>query len=585
MLIKIFCKNMYIKKKIIKETIKSLILNGANKSCNPIIVKSSKNQKSDYQSNGIMKIAIKLKKNPKKFAENVAKKINRKSILQKVTVSYPCFINFFINSKFIEKKLEKMFLCRRLQIKKKNRKKIIVDYSSPNIAKNMHVGHIRSTVIGDSIVRIMEFLGHKVIRENHIGDWGHQYGMLIAYIKKKKIKNISKIKLETLEDIYKKSKKMFNSCKNFRKRSKKSLLEMYKNNKKYISIWKKIVKKTLLENKKIYKILNITLKSKHVKGESFYKNMLKDIILDLKKKKIAKEKNGKIIVYLKKFKNKLGKKMGVIIQNRDKTFLYSTIDIACIKYRSNVIKADKIIYFIDYRQKRHLEQILEISKKAKYISKNLPVSHYEFGTILNKKNKPFMTRKGKTIKLYDLIKKSIKKSKKIILKKNKNIYKKKLEKISEIIGIGSIKYFELSKNRKRNYVFNWKEVLKLDGNTSIYIQYAYSRILSIIKKSKVNINKIKEKIIITNSEERKMSIKILQFEETINDILKNSYPNILCNYLYNLSSNFSKFYEKYYIIYEKNKKVKMSRIKLIIIISKIIKIGLNLLGIKIIKNI
>ncbi|WP_343184189.1 arginine--tRNA ligase [Buchnera aphidicola (Ceratovacuna keduensis)] len=576
---------MKIKEKIAKETIKSLILNGANKNCDPIIIKSSKKQKSDYQANGIMKIAIKLKKNPKEFAKKIAKNINKKNILKKITISNPCFINFFVSSKFIEKELENMIFCKRLNIKKQNKKKIVVDYSSPNIAKNMHVGHLRSTVIGDTIVRIMEFLGHNVIRENHIGDWGHQYGMIITYIKEKNIKNISKMNLEKLENIYKKSKTMFDNFEYFKKKSKKSLIKMYKNNKKYIYIWKKIVNITLLENKKIYKILNITLKSKHIKGESFYKNMLKDVISDLIKKKIAKKKNGKIIVYLKKFKNKLGKKMGVIIQNEDKTFLYSTIDIACIKHRSKIIKANKIIYYIDYRQKRYLKQIIEISKKAKYINKNLSIHHYEFGTILNKKNKPFMTRKGKTIKLYDLIKKSIKKSKKIILKKNNKINKKILNKTSKIIGVGAIKYFELSKNRKKNYIFNWKKILKLYGNTSIYIQYAYSRIFSIIKKSKINIKKIKDKIIITNSEEKKISIKILQFEEIINDISKNSYPHILCNYLYNLSSNFSKFYEKYYILSEKNKKIKISRIKLILIISKIIKIGLSLLGIKTIKKI
>ncbi|WP_343154941.1 arginine--tRNA ligase [Buchnera aphidicola (Pseudoregma panicola)] len=576
---------MKIKEKIIKETIRSLILNGSEKNCDPIIIKSSNKQKSDYQSNGIMKIAIKLKKNPKKFAKNVAKNINKKNFLKKITVSDPCFINFFINSKFIEKRLENILICKRLKIKKQNKKKIVIDYSSPNIAKNMHVGHLRSTIIGDAMVRIMEFLGHNVIRENHIGDWGHQYGMLITYIKEKNIKNISKIKLKELEDIYKKSKRKFNRSKDFKKKSKKSLIKMYKNNKKYISVWKKIVNITLSENKKIYKTLNITLKSKHIKGESFYRNMLKNIILDLKKKKIARKKNGKLIVYLKKFKNKLGKKMGVIIQNEDKTFLYSTIDIACIKHRSKIIKANKIMYYIDYRQKRYLEQVLEISKKAKYISKNLSINHYEFGTILNKKNKPFMTRKGKTIKLYDLIKKSIKKSKKIILEKNNKINRKILKKRSKIIGIGAIKYFELSKNRKKNYVFNWKKILKLDGNTYIYIQYAYSRIFSIVKKSKINIKKIKDKIIITNLEERKISIKILQFEEIIDDISKNSYPHILCNYLYNLSTNFSKFYEKYYILSEKDKKIKISRIKLILIISKIIKIGLNLLGIKTIKKI
>ncbi|WP_343190098.1 arginine--tRNA ligase [Buchnera aphidicola (Astegopteryx bambusae)] len=576
---------MKIKKIIMKIVMKSLKLNGIKKNYDPIIRRSSKKQNSDYQANGIIKIATKLKKNPKKFAKAIIKNIVKNKIIEKITISKPCFINFFINLKFIEKQMEKMFLQKKIKIFKKKKKKIVVDYSSPNIAKNMHVGHLRSTIIGDSMVRIMEFLGHNVIRENHIGDWGHQYGMLITYILEKKINITKNMKLKNLENFYVKSKKMFDKNKIFKKKSKHTLIKMYKNNKKYISIWKRIVQLTLLENYKIYKNLNVTLKSNHTKGESFYKNMLNKIIFDLKKKKIAHIYKGKIIVYLNKFKNKFGKKMGVIIQNEDKTFLYSTIDIACMKYRSQVIKADKIIYYIDNRQKRYLEQILEISKMAKYISKNLSIKHHAFGTILKKNKKPFMTRKGKTISLQHLINKSIEKSKTIILKKNKYINKKKLNKTSKIIGIGAIKYFELSKNRKKNYIFDWKKILRLNGNTSIYIQYAYSRIISIIKNNNINIKKIKEKIIITNSEERKISIKILQFEETICEIYKNGYPNILCNYLYKLTSYFSKFYEKYFILYEKNINIRNSRIKLIFIISKIIKTGLNLLGIKTIKKI
>ncbi|WP_343189238.1 arginine--tRNA ligase [Buchnera aphidicola (Chaitoregma tattakana)] len=576
---------MQIKNIIKKEIIKSLILHGADKNCDPIITTSSDKQTSDYQANGIIGISIKLKKKPKEFAESVIKNMQKIRLISKITISNPCFVNFFINLKFLEKELEKIFLCKRLGIQKQIKKRIVVDYSSPNIAKHMHVGHLRSTVIGDSIVRIMEFLGHDVIRENHIGDWGHQYGMLIAYINKKKIKNIKNINLEKLERYYQKSKKKFDTNNKFKKQSKEILIKMYKNDKKCLSIWKKIVNITLLENEKIYKSLNITLKPIHIKGESFYKDMLKNIILDLKKKKISNFKNGKTIVYLKNFKNKLGNNMGVVIQNSDKTFLYSTIDIACIKYRSKILKADKIIYYVDYRQKRYLKQIFEISKKAKYIHKNLSVKHYEFGTILRKDNKPFMTRNGKLIKLSDIINKSIRKSKSIILKKNVNIDSKRLEKISKIIGIGAIKYFELSKNRKKNYVFEWKKILKLDSNTAIYIQYAYVRIMSIIKRVNIKINEVKNRIIITNDIEKKVALKILQFEDVINEALKKSYPNILCNYLYKLSLNFSKFYEKYYIMSEQNKKIKNSRIKLIFIVAKTIKLGLSLLGIKTVKNI
>ncbi|WP_343188393.1 arginine--tRNA ligase [Buchnera aphidicola (Ceratoglyphina bambusae)] len=572
---------MNIKLTLTNITKKSLRKNGIKKCYNIVIIESSNKLYGDYQVNGIMQISKEIKKKPEELCKDIIKKIKKKEIIKNVTFSYPCFINFFLNIKYIEKKMENIITCKRLSIKKCKKKRIVIDYSSPNIAKEMHVGHLRSTVIGDSMARIMEFLGNDIIRENHIGDWGHQYGMLIAYLNKKiEYKEIKNIKLNQLENIYKKAKKKFDNSKKFKKESKKYLIKLYKNDYKYIKIWKKIVKLTLIENEKIYKNLNISLKRKHVKGESFYKNMLEEIVLELKKKKIAKKKNGNVIIYLKKFRNKLGEKMGVIIQNKDKTFLYSTIDIACIKHRIRNLKADEIIYYVDYRQKRYLKQILEIAKKAKYINKNSIIKHHEFGTILSKNNKPFMTRNNKTIKLSKLIKESIKKSKKIIVNKHIGIKKKCMKKISNIIGIGAIKYFELSKNRKKNYIFNWNNILKLNGNTAIYIQYSYSRIISILKNSKIKIKEIKNKIKITNEEEKNISIKVLQFEETIINVSETGYPNILCNYLYNLSYIFSKFYEKHNIIYEKNNTIKHSRIKLLLIVSKIIKKGLNLLGIK-----
>ncbi|QCI27167.1 arginine--tRNA ligase [Buchnera aphidicola] len=542
---------------------------------------TSKSKIGNYQINGIIKISKLLKINTEELSKKFIYYLQDNNIYKKIKYSAPGFINIFFNEIWLSEEIEKIIYSNSLGIPKEKPKNIIIDYSSPNMAKEMHVGHLRSTILGDVMARTLSFLKHNVIRINHIGDWGFQFGLLIAYLKKKYINQINKkLSLKDLEKYYQKSKKLYENDNTFKIKVTKCILKLQNKNQKYIKLWKKIVKITIKQNKKIYNQLNITLKNKHNIGESFYIKYLSNIILDLKKKKIATKKNGNTIIYLKNIKNKNGQPMGVIIQKKDTSFLYSTIDLACLKYRINKLNANRIIYYTDVRQKQHLKQIEIIAKKAKYIPKNFNLEHHIFGMVLTKNNKPFKTRDGKLIKLSSLINESIKKSKKIIKHKNPNFNKKKISQLSKIIGISAIKYADLSKNREKNYIFNWNNMLSFHGNTALYIQYTYTRIQSIIRKSKFSPLKINKKIILTNNIEIKLSIKILQFEETIQNIKNNGMPHILCLYLFQISSLFSIFYEKYPIIYAKRINIQKSRLKLSFLIARIIKLGLKLLGIK-----
>lgn len=445
----------------------------------------------------------------------------------------------------------------------------------------MHIGHLRSTILGDSMCNIYKFLGHKIIKMNHIGDLGKQISCIITWIKNnKKKKNIYNIK--NLEKIYIKSNKEFKKNKKFKKKTKINLIKLQKNNNKIKKIWKKIINITISENQKIYKKLNINLSKKNIFGESLYKKFLPNIVKDLINKKIAKKNKKAIIV---NYKNK--KKSVIIIKKKNGAYLYSTIDIACIKYRNLKFKPNKIIYFIDSRQKQYIKQIFWITKKAKYINKNINLIHYYFGMILNDKGKPFKTRKGKNIKLKKIIKETIKKSKKLISKKYiKKYNKNKIYRISKKVAIGAIKYMDLSINRKKNYIFNYKKILSLKKNTGPYIQYSYTRIISILKKNNTNITKtIKiNKIKIYNKIEFEIIKKIINLDEIINKTYKKGNPHIICNYIYKLTKNFSNFYENNKINKIKNIKIKQSKLKLIAIIGKTIKICLKLLGIPILTN-
>ncbi|VFP83648.1 arginine--tRNA ligase [Buchnera aphidicola] len=565
----------FLKNKIKKICIKYNIPNNFD----PIIRKNTKNNEIDYQVNGIIKLKKKIPYSSYQLAINISKDMKKSNIYENILVPPQGFINITLKSNWLCEHINNMYFAKNFNISIKNPKIIIIDYSSPNIAKDMHVGHLRSTILGDVTARLMEFLGHTVIRQNHIGDWGTQFGMLITQLQLTSCHSIEKI-----EKIYKIANLRYQKDPVFIKKTKKNVVKLQNNNKDCLKIWKLLVSKSIEKNNIIYKKLNISLTDKDIRGESFYNFMLPKIITELKKKKIAVNYNGSIIVYLNKFKNRLGKKMGVVIQKKDGAFLYTTIDIACLKYRCNILKANRIIYYIDNRQKQHLLQVWEIAKLAQYIPNNTLLEHHTFGMILCKNKKPFKTRHGKTIKLIDLLNKSIDKAKKIIKNKHQKMTKNEIKSIAHNIGIGAIKYFDLSKNRTSDYIFDWDQILSLNGNTAPYIQYAYTRIQSIINHDnlshEINIYPIK----IFTKFERYLVLTILQFEETIFHLEKYGTPHLMCNYLYDLAGKFSKFYENCSILFAKKIHIKISRIKLSILTAKVIKKGLYILGINTVKK-
>ncbi|AEH39744.1 arginyl-tRNA synthetase [Buchnera aphidicola (Cinara tujafilina)] len=523
---------------------------GAPENFDPIIQINNKNDHIDYQSNGIIKISKFLKEEPYKLAQNIANYLKLSPNFTNISVSKPGFINIYLSNNWLTKKINSIAQKKNLNITTKNKKIVIIDYSSPNIAKELHIGHLRSTILGDTTVRIMEFLGHKVIKQNHIGDWGTQFGILIAYIYEKKKENHF---LDQLEYLYQKAYKKYTLDKKFAEKTNKYVVKLQKYDKKCLYIWNQIVNQTIKNNQKIYKRLNVKLRKKDIFGESFYNFMLPEIIKDLQKKYSNPKIMERLLYILINLKIVMEKKW-VLLLKKNGAFLYTTTDIACLKYRYEKFHANKIIYYTDKRQEQHLLQVWLIAKKAGYIPNDLILEHHTFGMILCKNKKPFKTRDGNIIKLKDLLNEGVSRAK-LILKKKFTPNKKEIDEISEIIGIGAIKYFDLSKNRKSNYIFDWDQMLSLTGNTAPYIQYAYTRIQSILNKffndflNKKNEKKIK----IFTIFERKLVLKILQFEELIYSIEKNGTPHLMCNYLYELSGYFSNFYENCNILNSKKK--------------------------------
>ncbi|MFC1170663.1 arginine--tRNA ligase [Pasteurella multocida] len=559
----------------------AMIASGADTQSDALVRQSAKVQFGDYQANGIMAAAKKLGRNPREFAQQVIEQLDLSEITEKIEIAGPGFINLFLDKNWLAEQISLAANDEKLGIQATETQTIVADYSSPNVAKEMHVGHLRSTIIGDAVVRTLEFLGNKVIRANHVGDWGTQFGMLIAYLEKVENENASEMELSDLEAFYRAAKEHYDSDPVFAEKARNYVVKLQRGDEYCRTMWKKLVDITMQQNQRNYDRLNVTLTEKDVMGESLYNPMLSDIVADLKQQGLAVEDEGAFVVYLDEFKNKEGEPMGVIVQKKDGGFLYTTTDIAAAKYRYETLKADRALVFSDTRQSQHMQQAWLITRKAGYVPDSFQLEHKNFGMMLGKDGKPFKTRTGGTVKLADLLDEAVERATQLIQEKSTALSAQEKAAVIEAVAIGSVKYADLSKNRTTDYVFDWDNMLSFEGNTAPYMQYAYTRIRSIFNRSELNEQDLSESpVVLSNEKERLLAIKLLQFEEAIQIVAKEGTPHVLCTYLYELAGVFSSFYEQCPILNNEDEQIKRSRLKLALLTEKTLKQGLDLLGIK-----
>ncbi|EKO3931420.1 arginine--tRNA ligase [Vibrio fluvialis] len=541
---------------------------------------SAKPQFGDYQANGVMGVAKQLGTNPREFAQKVIDVLDLDGIASKTEIAGPGFINIFLSEEFLAKQADAALADERLSVAQEAQQTIVADYSAPNVAKEMHVGHLRSTIIGDAVVRTLEFLGHKVIRANHIGDWGTQFGMLIANLERVQQESGEvSMELSDLEAFYRESKKLYDEDAEFAERARNYVVKLQGGDAFCLDMWKKLVDVTMIQNQRNYDRLNVSLTRDDVMGESMYNDMLPGIVADLKEKGLAQEDDGAQVVFLEEFKNKDGEPMGVIIQKRDGGFLYTTTDIACAKYRYETLGADRVLYFIDSRQHQHLMQAWTIVRKAGYVPEEVTLEHHAFGMMLGKDGRPFKTRAGGTVRLADLLDEAEERAKALIESKNPDLDADEKAEIATTVAMAAVKYADLSKHRTTDYVFDWDNMLAFEGNTAPYMQYAYTRVASIFAKAGVSPDNLTGDIKITEEKEKALIAKLLQFEEAVQSVSREGQPHILCSYLFELAGQFSSFYEACPILIAEDESVKQSRLKLAALTAKTIKQGLSLLGI------
>ena len=559
----------------------ALIAAGAPADCEPQVRQSAKVQFGDYQANGVMAVAKKLGMPPRQVAEQVLTYLDLNGIASKVEIAGPGFINIFLEPAFLAEHVNKALASDRLGLSRPEPQTIVVDYSAPNVAKEMHVGHLRSTIIGDASVRTLELLGHNVIRANHVGDWGTQFGMLIAFLELKQQENAGEMALADLEAFYREAKKHYDEDEAFAERARGYVVKLQGGDEYCRQMWRKLVDITMAQNQTNYDRLNVTLTSKDVMGESLYNPMLPGIVADLKAKGLAVESEGATVVFLDEYKNKEGEPMGVIIQKKDGGYLYTTTDIACAKYRFETLHADRVLYYIDSRQHQHLMQAWTIVRKAGYVPESVPLEHHMFGMMLGKDGKPFKTRAGGTVKLADLLDEALERARRLVAEKNPDMPADELEKLANAVGIGAVKYADLSKNRTTDYIFDWDNMLAFEGNTAPYMQYAYTRVLSVFRKAEIDESVLANaNVVITEDREAQLAARLLQFEETLNVVAREGTPHVMCSYLYDLAGLFSGFYEHCPILTAESDETRLSRLKLAQLTAKTLKTGLDTLGIQ-----
>ncbi len=537
----------------------------------------------DFATNIAMLLAKSMRKKPLEIAQIIIDKIESSDKIAKIEIAPPGFINFYLSKDYLSKSLKHMLNDDRLCVAKvKQPLNIVVDYSAPNVAKEMAVHHIRSTVIGDSVVRVLEFLGHNVIRANHIGDWGTQFGMLIAYLELKEQEQGNNLNLSDFEAFYRDAKALYDQDEAFAVKARAYVVKLQGGDKYCYDMWQKLVHMTMQQNQAIYDRLDVTLTQKDIMGESLYNDMLPGIVQDLEAKGLAVVDDGAVVVYLNEFKNKEGNPLGVIIRKQDGGYLYATTDLACVKYRVEKLKADAILYFIDSRQHQHLEATWTIARKANYAPANVKIEHEAFGMMLGRDGKPFKTRTGGTVKLKDLLDEAEHRVAKMLEQRQASYPEDIKAQIIHNIAIGAVKYADLSKNRLTDYIFDWDLMLSFDGNTAPYLQYAYSRIASIFRKANCELDYT---ITISNEYEEELGNKLLAFADVVNNVANKAMPHLLCTYLFELAGLFMRFYEACPVLKEGvSEQDKQSRLALCALTMRTLKQGLALLGINVMEQ-
>lgn len=535
----------------------------------------------DYQFNGAMALAKVLKQKPRDIADKIVEAVELDDIAEKLEVAGPGFINIYLSKDWLATQLASAAADERLNIEAQPSQNVVVDYSSPNLAKEMHVGHLRTTIIGDAVVKALEFMGHNVIRQNHMGDWGTQFGMLLAHLNDKlQADQVAETALSDLEDFYREAKVRFDEEDGFADRAREYVVKLQGGDSHCLALWQNFIDVSITHSEEVYHKLNVSLTRDDIMGESAYNQDLANVVSELQAKGLAVKSQGAQVVFLPELADKEGNPAAYIVQKSGGGYLYATTDLAAIRHRCGTLYADRTLILTDARQALHFKQTELVARKAGFITPEQTYEHCPFGMMLGNDGRPFKTRTGGTVKLVKLLDEAVERAEALLGKRETDLTADELKVLANKIGIGAVKYADLSKNRTTDYMFSWDSMLSFEGNTAPYLQYAYTRVMSIFRKAGVDHLTLNAAVMLDAPQEKMLAVKQLQYVEAINQVIAEGTPHVLCTYLYELASLFMSFYEACPMLKEGiEQDVRDSRMTLAALTAKTLQSGLGLLGI------
>ncbi|NDJ18979.1 arginine--tRNA ligase [Myxacorys almedinensis A] len=556
----------------------------------PLLVPTSNPKFGDYQSNVAMALAKKLGKAPRAIADELVQTLDLSDLCEPLEIAGPGFINITLKTEYLQAQLAVMQRSDRLGVETaESPQRVIVDFSSPNIAKEMHVGHLRSTIIGDAIARVLEFQGQDVLRLNHVGDWGTQFGMLITYLQEvcpAALTTADALDLGDLVTFYKKAKQRFDDDPAFQEAARQQVVTLQSGDQKSDRAWKLLCNQSRREFQTIYDLLDICLTER---GESFYNPYLQGVVDDLEQAGLLVEDQGAKCVFLDGFTNREGERLPLIIQKSDGGYNYATTDLAAIRYRIHTDGANRLIYVTDVGQANHFAQVFQVARRAGWILDGVEVVHVPFGLVQGEDGKRLKTRSGETVRLRDLLDEAIARARADLETRLKEEDRHEsqafIEHTSHIVGISAVKYADLSQNRTSNYIFSFDKMLALQGNTAPYMLYAYVRIQGISRKGQIDFGNLGADIKILLHEETEFALArhLLQLDELIGQVSQELMPNRLCQYLFELSQKFNQFYDRCPVL-QAEEPTRTSRLVLCDLTARTLKLGLSLLGIQVLER-
>jgi arginyl-tRNA synthetase len=537
-----------------------------------------------------MSLAKPLQENPRAIATQIVAKLDLSDLCEPSEIAGPGFINLRFKTQYLEDQLRAMQADPRLGVAPvAHPQTVIVDFSSPNIAKEMHVGHLRSTIIGDSLARVQEFMGHQVLRLNHVGDWGTQFGMLITHLKDacpEALTPGAAVDIGDLVTFYKQAKQRFDTDDDFKTRSREAVVDLQSGEATATTAWKALCEQSRQAFQTLYDRLDITIQER---GESFYNPLLADVVQDLDSLGLLVENQGARVVFADGFTNKDGDPLPLIIQKTDGGYNYATTDLAAIRYRTQQDGAERVLYVVDAGQGNHFAQVFQVAAKAGWIPSNVELTHVPFGVVQGEDGKKFKTRSGDTVRLKDLLDEAVSRARIDLETRLQTEQRAETEDFiqdaAEAVGIGSVKYADLSQNRTSNYIFSFDKMLALQGNTAPYMLYAYVRVQGISRKGDIDFAHLpaEARIYLADDTEFALARHLLQLDEVIGEVAQDLYPNRLCQYLFELSQKFNQFYDRCSVL-QAAEPQRTSRLLLCDLTAKTLKLGLSLLGIRVLER-